>query len=88
MPSSSRNSRSIVTPVVAENVDLAGSGIEQAFEDFDGGRFARAIGSEQAEAFAGLDLEVEAADGFHFAVVGLAQVAALDGGGHSAFYRR
>jgi hypothetical protein len=31
-----------------------------------------------AEALAGFDLQAEAADGFHFAVVGLAQVGALD----------
>ena len=29
-----------------------------------------------------LDFEVQAAHGLNFAVVGLAQVAALDGGGH------
>jgi hypothetical protein len=30
-----------------------------------------------------LNFQIESADGFNFAVIGLAQVAALDDGGHS-----
>jgi hypothetical protein len=38
--------------------------------------------SEQAEALAGLNLEALPAQGFHFAVVGLTQIEALNSYGH------
>ena len=73
----------VCVPGAAEDADLAGSGFEQAFENFDGGGFAGAVGAEQAEAFAFVDLQIEAAQGFDFGVVGLAQAAALDGDAHA-----
>ena len=68
----------VVVPGVAEDADFAGGGREQAFEDFDGRGLPCSVRAEQAEAFAGFDAQTEAADGFDFAVVGLAQVGALD----------
>ena len=49
-------------PAQAEDFDLAGGGVEQAFEDLDGRRLAGAVRAEQAEALAALDRQVEAAD--------------------------
>ncbi len=72
----------IFVPGVAEDADFAGGRREQAFEDFDGRRLPCSVRTEQAEALAGFDLQAEAADGFDFAVVGLAQVGALDRGSH------
>ncbi len=68
----------VVGPSVPENADFSGSGREQAFEDFDGSRLPCSVGAEKTEAFAGLDAQAEAADSFYLAVVGLAQVNALD----------
>src|SRR5208337_1820665 len=68
----------VVVPGMTEDADFSGSGCEQALEDFDGGGLPCSVGTEQAEAFAGFDLQAEAADGFDFAVVGLAQVGTLD----------
>jgi hypothetical protein len=56
--------------------------LQEAFKDLDGGGFTRAIGAEQAEAFARCDGESQAANGFDFAIVGLAQITAFDGGRH------
>ena len=72
----------IFLPGMAENCGLPGGGFEQAFQDFDGRGLPRTVRTEQAETFAGGDFEVQAADGFDFPVVGLAQIAALDGGRH------
>ena len=47
--------------------------------------FPAPFGPEQAETFAGLNLEVQAAHGFDLTVIGLAQIAALDGRGTGAF---
>ena len=44
-------------------------GCEQGREDADGGGLSRAVGAEQAEHGAGLDLEVDALQGFHVAEV-------------------
>jgi hypothetical protein len=49
---------------------------------WDGRRLPCPVRPKQAKAFAGLDFEVQAAHGFEFAVVGLAQIAAVDGYGH------
>ena len=62
---------------------FAGSGCEQAFQNFDRRGLPRAVRPEQAEAFAGLDLEVQPTHSLDFAVISLAQIAALDGGGHA-----
>jgi len=42
--------------------------IAQAFENFDGGGLAGAVGSEQAENLAFFHIEADAADGFDVAV--------------------
>jgi hypothetical protein len=55
--------------VKAANADEAAIGIAQAFEDFDGGGLAGAVGAEQAEDFAFCDAEAHAAHGVHIAVV-------------------
>ena len=43
-------------------------GLIQALEDLDGRRLAGAVGAEQPEALAGLDLEVDAVDGMDRAI--------------------
>jgi hypothetical protein len=68
--------------VIAQNRHFSGSRRQQAFENFDGCSLPRPIRPEQTEAFAALDLEVQAAHSFHLAVIRLAQVAALNSGGH------
>jgi hypothetical protein len=72
----------IVIPAVSQDADFTRGGCEQTFEDFDGRGLPRSIRTEEAEALAGLDLQADAADGFDFSVVGLAQVGALDGRRH------
>ena len=69
-------------PGAAQNFDIAGSRFQQAFQDFDGRGFACAVGTQQTKALAGLDGEVQAAYGFYFPFIGLAQIATLDGDGH------
>jgi len=55
--------------VVIEDADVAAGALADAFEDFDGGGFAGAVGSEKAEDFTCGDLEIEAAHGFEGSVV-------------------
>ena len=45
----------VLAPVQAEDLDLAGVGLGQPFEDLDGRRLAGAVRPEQAEAFAAGD---------------------------------
>src|SRR5580700_306069 len=52
-------------PVQAEQFNFSGIRSGEAFADFHCGGFAGAIGAEQAEAFAGANLEVEAVDSDH-----------------------
>ena len=73
----------VALPRHAEDFDLARGRLQQAFENLDGGGLAGAVRSEQAEALAGLDGEIEPAHGFDLAVVGLRQAAASDGGFHT-----
>ncbi len=54
--------------IVAEHQRLAGAALPEPFEDLDRGGLARAVGAEQAEYFAGEDLERETADCFKIAV--------------------
>ena len=54
--------------IEAEHAHIAGGALADAFENLDGGGFARAVGTEQAEDFAGLDFEIDAADSFEVAV--------------------
>ena len=72
----------VVLPGLAQNRDLSRGRRQQTFQDFDGGGLPCSVRSEQAEALARLDFQIQPADGFNLAVVGLAQVAALNGGGH------
>jgi hypothetical protein len=67
---------------VAENRDLARCRLQQALEDFDGRGLPGPVRAEQTEAFSGLNLEIQPAHRFDFAVVGLAQIATLDSDGH------
>ena len=82
MPIHSRNWRSIFVPSVAKDANFAGGRCEQAFEDFDGRGLPCSVRTEESEALASVDLQAEAADGFNFAIVGLAQVSALDWRSH------
>jgi hypothetical protein len=68
---------------VAKNRDLTGGGFDKSLEDFDGGGLPRSVRTQKAKALSGLDFQTQPADGFDFTVVGLAQVAALDGSGHA-----
>src|SRR5437660_20121 len=72
----------VLAPAVAQNRDFARGGLQQPFEDLDGCGLPCTVGTEESETFSGLDLKVEPTHCFHFAVVGLAQVAALDSEGH------
>ena len=65
-----------------KNFDFAGSGFQQPFEDFDGGGLARPIGAQQAEALAGVDFQIEPANGLDVALVGFAQPPAANGDVH------
>ena len=74
MPSRSRR-RAVVPPQRRpRTLDLAGVGRREPFADLDGGGLARAVGTEQAEALAGTDLEVEPVHRDYVAV-GLAELA-------------
>ena len=55
-------------PAAAEHLDLAGIRRVEALQDLDGGGLAGAVRTEQPEALAGADLEIEAVDGDHVAV--------------------
>src|SRR5713226_7532498 len=55
-------------PLLAEHLDDAAIRRGQSFQDLDGGGLAGAIRSEQSEAFALADLEVQAVDGDQFAI--------------------
>ena len=58
--------------VEAEHLDLAGVAVPVALEDLHGGRLAGPVRSQQREALALGDLEVDAADGFQLAVAACA----------------
>ena len=55
--------------VESEDGDLAPAAGTEAFENLDGGGLAGAVGAEQSEYFAGVDLKVNALDGGEIAVV-------------------
>src|SRR5229473_5066933 len=69
-------------PRLPENTDLSGSGFEQTFQNFDGGGFSRSVRPQQAETFSRPNLQIQSTDRLNFAVIGLAEVAALDHGRH------
>jgi hypothetical protein len=75
-------------PVHPEKFDFAGIGRGETFADFNRCCFAGPIWTEQAEAFAGADFEVETVDGDDI-LVGFAQTGDVEGwlgndGGHEA----
>ncbi len=55
-------------PLLAEDAHGACAGIGESFEDLDGSCFARAVRSQQAEAFAGLDAQIHGVDSGEIAV--------------------
>ena len=65
--------------VVAGDAGAAGVGARERGEDPDGGGLAGAVGPEQAEDGAGLDLEVEPVERADVARVGLDEAVGLDG---------
>jgi hypothetical protein len=73
----------VLVPGHPEYFDLAAVGREEAFENLDGGRLARAVGAKQAEALAAINGQREAVYRDDIAVT-LAQVVAAHGvrGGH------
>ena len=82
-PISFLSSFGVALRIEAADGDAAAVEGAQAFEDFDGGGFAGAVGAEQAEDFAFFDGEADAADGFDVAVA-LDEIFYLqDGFGHS-----
>ncbi len=81
--------RVLPPPVHTEDLDGAGGRVGQPFDDLDGGGLAGAVGSEEAEALADLDGQIEAAhrlDG-RPAFIALEQSGAADGGSHGDDYR-
>ena len=75
---------SVFLPGLAQDRDLPRGRRQQAFQNFNGRGLPRAIRSQQAEALPGLDFKIQPANGFHLAIVSLAQVAALNRDGHGA----
>src|SRR3989442_1754158 len=62
-PLAQRAPRGAVAPRRPENLDVARVGRRQPLEDLDRGGLPRAVRSEQSEAFAGPDREIETRDG-------------------------
>ncbi len=52
----------VAPPVHVEHLDRAGGRLGEALDDLDGGGFAGPVGTEQAEAFAGFDRQVQSAN--------------------------
>src|ERR1700734_1093558 len=73
----------ILPPGVAKNGYVSRRWLQQALKDFNGGSFPCSVWTKQTEAFAALNLEVQAAHGLELTVVGLPQVATLDSGSHA-----
>jgi hypothetical protein len=67
------------SPLPAENLDVSGAWLVQSFENLDGRRFSRPVGSQQAETFTFVHVEVDPADGFNAAIVGFLKVLAMYG---------
>src|ERR1035438_820108 len=72
----------IVTPLMAKDADFPRRRSQQTLKDFDGRGLPCTVRTKQTEAFASLNAQTEAANGLHFAVVGLAQIGALDRRSH------
>jgi len=54
-------------PTLAKDFDVSRCRSQKAFENFDRGRFAGAVGAEQAKDFAGSRIKANVIDGPHFA---------------------
>ena len=65
MPEPLAQANVVGAPGLAEDFDLAGRGGQEPFEDLNRGRLAGTVGAEEAEALAGLHVQVEAIDGVH-----------------------
>src|SRR5207245_4229493 len=68
----------VALPGATQDAHFARSRRKQTFENLDSCRLAGAVRSEQPEAFAFANLEVDPAQGFHLAVIGLAEAVAFD----------
>ncbi len=80
----------VFTPAPAEDFNVPGGGRQKAFQNFDRRCLAGPIGPEQAEAFAGLHLEIQTVDGIHrsrAAGIAFPQVTAQDSGFHAQIIR-
>ena len=71
-------------PGLPENGHVASGRLEQAFQNLDGRGFSRAIRTKQSEALAGMNLEIQPAHGFDFAVIDFTEIAALNGDRHGS----
>jgi hypothetical protein len=49
----------IFAPMHAEDLHITRGGTKEAFENFDGGRFACAVGSQESEAFTAANFEIK-----------------------------
>ena len=58
---------------VAQHAGFAGRGIDHAGEQFERRRFARAVGAEEGDEFAFVDIQVDAAHGLNVAVLAAEQ---------------
>jgi hypothetical protein len=59
----------VLAPATAEDEHLPLVGLGESLTDLDGGGLSGAVGSQQAEALAGPDLEIEAVYGNHLGVL-------------------
>ena len=58
---------------VAQHAGLAGGGVDHAGEQLERGGFAGAVGAEEGDELALLDVEIDAADGLDFAILAVEQ---------------
>src|SRR5215471_11210003 len=56
----------ILTPSTPQDFHFSGCWVEESFQDFDSGRFARSIRPQQPEALSDGHFEVQAVDGIHW----------------------
>ena len=72
--------------IIAEHENVAGGSLPNTFQDLDGGGFTGTVGAEEAEDFASLHFEVDAADGLEV-TVRFMQAADGDCKAHEFYYR-
>ena len=73
---------------VAEDAGLAGGGIDDAGEQLERRGFAGAVGAEEGDKFAGVDIEIDAADGLDFAILAVKEALEWPPTGPLSFGRR